>query len=259
MKKLLPIIILVVLVVGGCGLAKNKNSNISLTPSPSSMTTPTPTVADPETISVDVGGRKYQVSWFTLQNPEKVTLLANFTAKLSSEEIIKKYSCQNGINGGFYGKDDKPLGIFINDAADRRNQLNSNLFNGIFYITKDNKFGIEENLPKDILKLALQSGPLLILNKNILPLKINDDKLARRMVVGVSEKEIIFLSVYDEISRLQGPYLADLPKITEEFSKKTKVEITSALNLDGGSASAFYKPRISLNEITAVGSFFCVK
>ena len=258
MKRLiLIIIILTCLTVGGCTLTQSNDFNLTVTPS--ATFTPTPTTADPETISLNFEDKTYQISWFTIKDPEQLTLIANFQNKLSADEIIKKHACQRGINAGFYGKDNRPLGIFINDQNDRKNKLESNLFNGIFYLTSNNLFSIEEELPDKPLKFALQSGPFLIFHKNTLPLKIIDDKLARRMVVATNEKEIIFLAVYDKISPLQGPYLSSLPKIIEAFSQKTGREIINALNLDGGSASAFTKPGLQLKEISAVGGFFCHK
>lgn len=257
MKKQLLIIILSCLIVGGCTLTPDGDPNATITPS--GTFTPTPTTTDPETVSVNVENNTYQVSWFKITDPKRLILIANFEDKLSSDEIVDKYNCRAGINAGFYGKDGRPLGIFVNDQNDRKIKRESNLFNGIFYLTSDDIFSIEEELPDDSLKLALQSGPFLIFHKNTLPLKIIDDELARRMVIATNEKEIIFLAIYDGISHLQGPYLSLLPKIIEAFSQKTGIEIVNALNLDGGSASAFTKPGLELKEISAVGGFFCHK
>ena len=247
------------LLIGGCVTSQQiSNNDITETATPTATFTPTPTPPDPQTASFKWEGKNYEVSWFKVSKPESLRLIANFQSKLSSSELIEKFACQKGINAGFYDQEDKPLGIFINDQTNRRNKLDSDLFNGIFYLTNEN-FVISEDLPEENIRIALQSGPLLISDSKVLPLKIKEDELARRMVVAINEEEIIFLSVYNAVSNLQGPYLADLPKIIEKFSQQSKIKINDALNLDGGSASAFYNERTSLTEITSVGGFFCVK
>ena len=78
------------------------------------------------------------------------------------------------------------------------------------------------------------------------------------MVVGITKKgETIFLVLYDPENTWSGPKLADTPGVLSGVIER--LQLTDALNLDGGSASAFIRGDLSLEELTSVGSFFCVK
>jgi hypothetical protein len=77
------------------------------------------------------------------------------------------------------------------------------------------------------------------------------------MVTG--DNKVIFMSIYNESSKFMGPYLADLPQILEIAQDKIGFLIADAINLDGGSASAFYFRDFQLSEASPIGGFFCVK
>jgi hypothetical protein len=109
------------------------------------------------------------------------------------------------------------------------------------------------------LRLAVQTGPVLIENAQTQSLNINNDSPNRRMVAIVSgENKIAFLSVYDENSAYLGPNLADLPKVLGDFESQTGITIADAINLDGGTASALISSDYSVNELSPIGSFFCI-
>ena len=91
-------------------------------------------------------------------------------------------------------------------------------------------------------------------------LDIKNDKPARRVLVSLNEQgEIVFFTVFDRDLVFQGPFLSELPKLLQLISSKLGIEIIDALNLDGGTASVFYSGDISLQELTNVGGFFCIK
>ncbi|MBI3385406.1 phosphodiester glycosidase family protein [Candidatus Gottesmanbacteria bacterium] len=230
------------------------------TPESSSTATPTPTPILKQTTEVMMAGKNYQVSWIKVSDLNRLSLYSNLAEKKTTEGLKKTYSCQNLINAGFYDKSDHHLGLFVSGGKIINSELISSLFNGFFFITTDGIADIANSAPRKSLHLALQSGPLLWNGGNPQVLLIKNDELARRMVVLTTpKKEVYFLAIYDQDSPLQGPYLEDLPNLLLQFQKNTSVSITSALNLDGGGASAFSNQEVTLLEVTSVGSIFCLK
>jgi len=169
-----------------------------------------------------------------------------------SDEKSRRPETPGAINGGFYDTANKPLGLFRIGETVLAKQIQSNLLNG--FLSDD---GITVAVPTG--RFVLQSGPLLIQRGNPLPLKIQNDEHARRMVAAKTGEGFLFLTVYKEDSVFEGPLLADLPKVIQKINTKENLGIVDAINLDGGSASAFKNAETTLSELTPVGSLFCIK
>lgn len=224
----------------------------------SETVTPTTTAAN-NSLDINFANNITRVSYFTIASSSALNLYPNFKEKLSADQARKMYTCRFLTSAGFYDKQNEPLGLFV--SAGKTLQLNrpSNFFNGYFSLAFDNSFSVGR-VPQDKQsRIALQSGPLLVEAGQPQVLKIIDDKPARRIVIGETKKgEIIFLVFFNKEEDLQGPNLADLPELLRKFSQLSGIELKSALNLDGGNASAFYNEEISLSELTSVGGFFCI-
>lgn len=207
---------------------------------------------------IDVEGIPVRISW-AIADPEQVKLFSNLKEQEISEEIKIDKSCSILVNGGFYSKENAHLGLFISNYEAISNPIQSALFNGFLWIESDNA-SINSHLPDVNPRLALQSGPLLMQNGKPLLLDINNDEPNRRIVAAVTpDNKLIFLSAYYDGSKYQGPLLGQLPEIINLFKKQTGVDIVNAINLDGGSASVFISNYDRLNELTHIGSYFCVK
>lgn len=224
-------------------------------------TVPTPTESPKEEVTlvatVTVNGKQYAYSYFIVGKPENLTLLSNFTKPKDAQTLQSDYGCTSVINGGFYDKSNKPLGYFQSGDKVLGQRLESALFNGFVWAASGSAV-ISTELPRNTFDFALQTGPMLLFNGEMLSLAINNDSSARRMVAAKND-ELIFLTVYDRDSVFDGPLLEDLPEIIKAISEKERLDISEAINLDGGSASVFYNEETSLSELTPVGSIFCLK
>ncbi len=168
--------------------------------------------------------------------------------------------CTSIINGGYYDRQNKPLGLFQVGSTIYSQQIKSDLVNGFIWTHASVSAAISIELPHLPFLFALQTGPILIREGKQLSLTINNDTPARRMVAAINmDKHIIFLTLYNGDSVYEGPLLADLPNIVSKISSKENLGITDAINLDGGSASAFYNADTHISELTPVGSIFCIK
>ncbi len=198
-------------------------------------------------------------------NPETLELMSNLDSKETASDLMKEYSCSALVNAGFYTADSpeeahEAIGLFVSEGETLSDFRKNSLFNGILSINEMDTPRITEVVPADPLRMGIQTGPLLQVNDQAMKLSLARDKNARRLVAAVTgDNELIFIVFYDSDARFSGPLLADLPQLLGEFENKTQINIADAINMDGGSASAFITDEVSLTEISPIGSFFCLK
>lgn len=196
---------------------------------------------------------------FVRTSASSVRLIPNFTDPVSSGDLIQKHACIAGINGSFYDTENNPLGLFRTNGTTLRERSNSSLMNGYFSIDANNIPSISYDMPEGEHRIVLQSGPMLISDAQIARLSIRNDEHARRMIAAITDDDsIVFLALFHPESTFDGPRLVDVPAYTAAVNKKELLNITHAINLDGGSASAFHNENTTLSELTHIGSFFCV-
>jgi len=147
----------------------------------------------------------------------------------------EKYAC--GVNGGYFDSDFKPIGLRIADGTTFSPLRRARLITGIL-LQSDRGIDVirvsEFAHTKKIIA-AIQSGPFLVEgNKRIRGL--NDSQLARRTFAGLTTNDRTLLGFCSDVS-LSG--LADILAATPIADSK----IRRAMNLDGGSSSAFWFAR----------------
>lgn len=262
MKKFV-ILIIFTFIAGGVFLAINRHNvdrNLSADFTPAPKTLGVKEVG--EAYQIKDKDRIYNFDYFMVENTDNLSLIPNFQERSTAEDLLIDHKCKKLISGGFYTKEHKPIGLFIFDGGNQRlrNVTKNSLFNSVLSI---NDFGIPRitrNVPKDHLVIALQSGPLLIENSFLIKNSVKNDGSARRIIGAVTGKnKLMFLAIYDPKNVYDGPVLTDLPRILADLNEKYNLGIADAVNLDGGSASAFYAGEIKLSELTFIGSAFCLK
>jgi len=229
-------------------------------PAETSIATPIPSpVAIKQSIVIRINDIPIRIAWAKV-NPQEIELYSNLKDQKLSEEIKVNKSCSVLVNGGFYSEENTHLGLFIANFETISETSQSTTRNGFLFIDSNEKLTISSAPPEITPKIALQSGPLLILNNEVLSLKINNDEPNRRVVAAKAfDNKLIFLAIYRDNSDFQGPMLGDLPEIINLFSEKTGINVVDAINLDGGIHSVFISNYIRLNELAHIGSYFCVK
>jgi uncharacterized protein YigE (DUF2233 family) len=234
-----------------------KESNVLPAETSADVPTPSP-VAIKQSIVINFDDIPMRIAWVKV-NPQDVELYSNLKDQKLSEEIKVNKSCSVLVNGGFYSEENTHLGLFITNFETISQAIKSDLLNGYLWIKSDN-VSIGNNLPDNNPRIALQSGPLLILNNEVLPLKINNDEPNRRIVAATtSDNKLIFLVVYRDNLDYQGIMLGKLPEIVDLFKKQTGIDIVDAINLDGGIHSVFISNYVRLNELAHIGSYFCIE
>lgn len=209
-------------------------------PAPAEQPTPQPKLSPSAQFSMN--GRELVVYRQEISN--NLTLIPNFERKIASSRLME--DCMFGASGGFYSQDNKPIGLFIADGKKLSSYEQNSTLNAFF--VGNGTLSIRRDPPASA-DFAVQSGPYITSH-----LRIQNDTFARRILVARSGNRWSFLAITGKDNIFDGPMLSDMPQILE------KLEIDEALNLDGGSASAFYSGSgVRLGELTPVGSFFCGK
>jgi len=182
---------------------------------------------------------------------QRVTLdVAVFSAKSTGLGVIdnpdgqslaavmqrEKYVC--GVNGGYFDTEFKPIGLRVADGTTFSPLRRARLITGIL-LQSDRGIDVlrvSEFSRTKKLSAAIQSGPFLVEgNKRIRGL--NDSQLARRTFAGATTNDRAFLGVCSGVS------LGELANILATTPIAADSKIRRAMNLDGGSSSAFWFAR----------------
>ena len=258
MKKLLLACLIALLFVAGIFAARGRSPQISTLPQGNIPEDFSPTPPPPaKTVTVDNQTIGYAV--FVVRAGQ-VSLIPNFTESKASGQLMSEHSCRAGVNGGFYDAAGRPLGLFESDGIGLRGISASTLINGFFGVSRADVPFINTGLPQASFRFVLQTGPLLVADGAAVRLTIRADEHARRMIAATTtDNTMVFIALYQPESVFDGPLLGHVPEFVLAIGQKESLAITNAINLDGGSASAFYTEQTTLSELTPVGSFFCVK
>jgi len=182
---------------------------------------------------------------------QRVTVeVAVFSAKSTALRVIdnpdgqslaavmkgEKYMC--GVNGGYFDPEFKPIGLRVADGATFSPLRRARLITGIL-LQSDRGIDVmrvgEFSQAKKLIA-AIQSGPFLVEgNKRIRGL--NNSQLARRTFAGIASDNRALLGFCSDVS------LSGLAEILATTPIVADSKIRRAMNLDGGSSSAFWFAR----------------
>lgn len=207
-----------------------------------------------------------------LENPvgsERVTVdLAIFSTKsctlrvLQNEggaeslgEMMRHEKCLAGVNGGYFDENFAPLGLRIANGQMIAPLQRARLITGVLVasprgvqIVRSREFSRRLGV-----SAAIQCGPFLVDRGQAIS-GLNDSRLARRTFTATTSSSRALVGVCSEVS------LAELAKMLATTSLAEDLKIERALNLDGGSSSAFWFARengsaISISEQKSVRDF----
>jgi exopolysaccharide biosynthesis protein len=152
--------------------------------------------------------------------------------------VMKREKCVCGVNGGYFDPEFKPIGLRVVDGSIFSPLRRARLITGIL-LQSDRGIEViragEFSRAKRIIA-AVQSGPFLVEgNKRIRGL--NDSQLARRTFAGLATNDHALLGVCSDVS------LGQLANILATVPVAADSKIRGAMNLDGGSSSAFWFAR----------------
>lgn len=256
MKKLLKLLFFLTLIISGFVYFLIKPIPSSL-PVSSALPSTQPTQVLDQLPLIEFHSKTYRYSYVIIPDPTKLQLFSNHQDQASSTDLIQTHHCSILTNGNFYDTNDQPLGWLVSQGKTISKPITNSLFDGFFSLIETIPSLSTSKVESDV-DLGLQSGPILILNSIPLNLTLTADQPRRRVILALNDQsQIIFLVLTGSDSPFSGPLLVDTPALTQAVAKVISQTFISALNLDGGSASAFYSGSIHLKEYSYIGSFFC--
>ena len=173
-------------------------------------------------------------------------------------QVMEQQSCFAGVNGGYFDPDYAPIGLLIVDGRTIGPLQRARLVTGMLtasargvQIMRTREFSRQQKL-----NAAVQCGPFLVdLDRPVRGLE--GVREARRTFAAIAKSDRAALGFCTAVS------LADLAKILATVQLADGFKISRALNLDGGSSSAFWVRRetgkaFSIPEQKTVRDFVAV-
>jgi exopolysaccharide biosynthesis protein len=163
-----------------------------------------------------------------IDNPEGESLSA----------MMKREKCACGVNGGYFDAEFKPIGLRIGEGRTFSPLRRARLITGILLQSSQGVDVIrvgEFSHTKKIIT-AIQSGPFLVEGSRGVR-GLNDSQLARRTFAAIASNDRALLGICSDVS------LAALANILATAPVAGDHKIPRAMNLDGGSSTAFWFAR----------------
>ena len=172
--------------------------------------------------------------------------------------VMTRENCLCSVNGGYFDADFKPIGLRIVNGQTIAPLRRARLITGVLVASAR---GIQivrarEFSPRQKITAAIQCGPFLVDGSR--PVRgLNGSALARRTFAATVSNDRALLGVCSGVS------LADLANVLARTAIIGDSKIQRAINLDGGSSSAFWFVRengsvFSISEQKAVRDFVAV-
>jgi uncharacterized protein YigE (DUF2233 family) len=170
---------------------------------------------------------------------------------------MTRISAWAGVNGGYFDPEDAPIGLLVSEGRVLSPLRKAKLLTGVLWTTQ-NQIDIVRathfTMNKKV-RSARQCGPLLVERGVAVP-GLNDTRPARRTFAGVDGEGRALLGVSSSVTLGQLSRILSLPNLVG------KMKISRALNLDGGSSSAFWFAKkenaFSISESKTVRDFVAI-
>jgi hypothetical protein len=159
-----------------------------------------------------------------------------------------------GVNGGYFDPQDAPLGLLISDGKLIAPLRKARLLSGMLVVAKGRLelLRYAEYSSKKNATAALQCGPFLVDGGNTVP-GLNDTRPARRTFIFTGGADRAAIGFCSSVTLAELGDLLATPRIVADL------KVQRALNLDGGSSSAFWfnggSGPFSIRELKRVRNF----
>lgn len=162
-----------------------------------------------------------------------------------------------GVNGGYFDPQNAPVGLLISDGKLIAPLRKARLLSGVLVATKARVELLRagEYSSRKIATAALQCGPFLVDGGTGVP-GLNNTKPARRTFVLTGAPDRVAIGFCSSVT------LAQLGEILATAPLSPDLKVRRALNLDGGSSSAFWfageRGVLSIPELKTVRDFVVI-
>jgi exopolysaccharide biosynthesis protein len=171
--------------------------------------------------------------------------------------IMQRENCLAGVNGGYFDPENKPVGLLISDGRVVAPLRKARLLSGVMIVSNGRiqLLRIAEYSSKGRATAALQCGPFLV-DRGRPIAGLNDTRPARRTLIVTGGSDRAAIGFCSDVT------LAQLGKILATPGVAPDLKVERALNLDGGSSSAFWfageRGSFSISEQKTVRNFVVI-
>jgi exopolysaccharide biosynthesis protein len=171
--------------------------------------------------------------------------------------VMKRNHGLAGVNGGYFDPQNAPVGLVISDGKLIAPLRKAKLLSGVLVATKSRVelLRTAEYSARKSPANALQCGPFLVDAGTAVP-GLNNTRPARRTFVLTSGSDRAALGFCSSVT------LAEMGEILASVRLSPDLKVQRALNLDGGSSSAFWfagqRSVFSISEQKTVRNFVVV-
>ena len=164
-----------------------------------------------------------------------VRVIDNPTGEENLADAMRSEHCIAGVNGGYFDPANAPVGLLISDGELIAPFRKAKLLSGVMVIANGRVqlLRTAEYSSKRKATAALQCGPFLVDRGQPVP-GLNDTRAARRTFILTGGSDKAAIGFCSEVT------LAQLGKILATRDLAPELKVQRALNLDGGSSSAFW-------------------
>ncbi|MEP7072363.1 MAG: phosphodiester glycosidase family protein [Verrucomicrobiota bacterium] len=195
----------------------------------------------------------FEIAFFSAKSAN-LKVIDNASGSDSLAQAAARENSVAGVNGGYFDPNFKPLGLRVNASVITTPLTHSRLLTGIFCASSRGFqiLRLAEPLPKKCVA-AIECGPFLV-DHGAAVKGLDDRRLARRTFTAVTRPEGAALGVCTSAISL-----AELAQALTALDLG-RSKVWRALNLDGGSSSAFWFRRndgttVSISEVKSVRDF----
>jgi uncharacterized protein YigE (DUF2233 family) len=187
--------------------------------------------------------KQFEFKVLDQHGPDRTTLVA----------MIGGTNAVAGINASYFHPDYTPLGLVVSKGRELHGKEKADLLGGVAGMTDEGPFLVRSEAfpPGGTVLEAVQAGPFLV-EKGKQVEGLNDERQARRSVIWTDGKGLWGILVTEPITLFQLAQALSLPGMG----------IDRALNLDGGSSTAFWAKGVdrdfSISEYGTVRNFMLV-
>lgn len=179
------------------------------------------------------------------------------TPRADLASVMTRIGALAGVNGGYFDPEDAPVGLLMSEGRVLAPLRKAKLLTGVLWTTQNQVEIVRAtrftNSKK--VKSAVQCGPLLIERGVPVP-GLNDTRPARRTFAAVDGDSHALIGVSSGVTLGQMSRILSVPNLAG------KMKINRALNLDGGSSTAFWFSgkggAFSISESKTVRDFVAV-
>ena len=171
--------------------------------------------------------------------------------------VMRRTRAVAGVNGGYFDPQDLPLGLVVSDGKSLAPLRKARLLSGVIVASKGRVelLRYAEYSARKNTTAALQCGPFLVDAAKPVP-GLNDTRSARRTFIVTGGGDRAALGFCSSVT------LAEMGEILATPGLLPDLKVQRALNLDGGSSSAFWfngeSGPFSVRELKRVRNFVIV-